>query len=472
MARRKPQPKNIAKEVFEEDIDSYIRQCYALYGTLTLEDRALPDYRDGLLKVYRRGIYVMSSSCPAKGKHVKSAKIVGEIMGNYHPHGDAPVYGSLVTMANMPNKLADGLGNFGSQFDNAAASRYTNIRLSDFGQRVLADQRYLPVCDLVDNYDSSKKEPLLLPALLPNVLLNGVSGIAVGLSTHIPSFEALGVKRLLRGMLTGKKLTVGALKRHLKPVFAYGGYCDLADSWQSGVEGLIERGKGSLIVYCEFTVSRGCLDITAIPPRMRQESLIDKLVDSGLFTTVADVFGKDTETPAHIKCLFKKNISVAKVEEWCDDNLYVSIPYQIAVVKRYLDPTDNKIHATVHQWGIRELLENWLEWRLELESKMLAHAKELLLQKIAKKELLLLAQTSRAIIAKSWDADNQNLYIQKALKISQEDARFICDLKVSQLSKLDRDKLKQDIAAIKQEIKEVEKNRKNVKQSVLATLDI
>lgn len=467
MAKR---PKE-AVEIIEKEALEYVTECYRNYGVFTLENRALPDYRDGLLKVYRRTLWSMSHIAPNNKPHVKTARVSGDVIGKYHPHGNAAVDSAIETMVNMANPLAHGVGNWGGQTDSAAASRYTNVRLSDFAADTLLHPDYMSVIDYVPNYDGKDKEPVLLPALLPNVLLNNTYGIAVGLSTHTPAFEVDGIKKVLKGMLKGKKLTTSAALKSLKLTFPYGGYAPLDEEWQRQAKALIEKGKASIYVYCEYDFdTKGELNITAVPPRMSPDTLIAKLSDTGFFSAVADVMGNDTETHAHIKCVFKRGTRLDDVAEWCDENLYSSVPYQIAVIERHLEE-DGTISADVHQWGVIELLENWLKWRTELEVKMLNGKAKRIKEQIERKNLLLLAQKNRAVIAKSWEAESAVEYLCDNIEdLSEEEAKEILALRISQLSKLDREKLLREIKELKASEKEAKQLARTPEVSILESL--
>lgn len=164
--------------------------CYLDYAMSVIVQRALPDVRDGLKPVHRRILYAMhDTGLRATGKYRKSATVVGEVLGKYHPHGDVAVYDSMVRMAqdfSLRYPLIDGQGNFGSMDgDNAAAMRYTEVKMDKLGEAMLADIEKETV-DWRDNYDASKQEPTVLPTRIPNLLLNGVMGIAVGMATNIP----------------------------------------------------------------------------------------------------------------------------------------------------------------------------------------------------------------------------------------------------------------------------------------------
>src|SRR5665811_2456248 len=180
----------IAREILPVNLEEEMRKSYLDYAMSVIVGRALPDVRDGLKPVHRRVLYAMRElgNTPDKA-YKKSARIVGDIIGKYHPHGDIAVYDTIVRMAqdfSYRYPLVDGQGNFGSiDGDSAAAQRYTEIRMSKIAQELLADIDKETV-NLVPNYDNSLKEPEVLPAKIPQLLLNGSSGIAVGMATNIP----------------------------------------------------------------------------------------------------------------------------------------------------------------------------------------------------------------------------------------------------------------------------------------------
>src|SRR5690606_20170885 len=179
-----------AKEVIRVNIEDEMRQSYLDYAMSVIVGRALPDVRDGLKPVHRRSLYAMYEQNNDWNKPFKkSARIVGDVMGKYHPHGDAAIYDTIVRMAqpwSLRYVLVDGQGNFGSiDGDAPAAMRYTEIRMSKLAHELLADIDKETV-DFGPNYDESEKEPLVLPTRVPNLLVNGASGIAVGMATNIP----------------------------------------------------------------------------------------------------------------------------------------------------------------------------------------------------------------------------------------------------------------------------------------------
>ena len=214
------------------NIESEMREAYLSYAMSVIVSRALPDARDGLKPVHRRILYAMHDmGIGAGGDHKKSARIVGEVLGKYHPHGDGAVYETMVRMAqdfSMRYMLIDGQGNFGSiDGDGAAAMRYTEARMANIGGELLVDISKDTV-DFVENFDGTLNEPAVLPSMVPNLLINGASGIAVGMSTNIPPHNLGEVCDALIYMLENwrrlDEIDVDELMRFVKgPDFPTGG---------------------------------------------------------------------------------------------------------------------------------------------------------------------------------------------------------------------------------------------------------
>src|SRR4051794_30230765 len=207
---------NIEPRGLEEEM----RSAYLDYAMSVIVGRALPDVRDGLKPVHRRVLFGMSElGLTPTRPYSKCAKIVGEVMGNYHPHGDSAIYDTLVRMAqdfSMRHPLVDGQGNFGSVDDDpAAAMRYTEARLSRIAQEMLRDLD-MDTVDFAPNYDGSRNEPLVMPARFPNLLVNGASGIAVGMATNIPPHNLREVIAATIAFIDNPDITVDGLMEHVK----------------------------------------------------------------------------------------------------------------------------------------------------------------------------------------------------------------------------------------------------------------
>ncbi|HQX01741.1 MAG TPA: DNA gyrase subunit A, partial [Anaerolineales bacterium] len=271
------------------DIDSQMRTAYLDYAMSVIVARALPDARDGLKPVHRRILFAMHElGMRSNSAYKKSARIVGEVLGKYHPHGDSAVYESMARMAqdfSMRYLLVDGQGNFGSvDGDSPAAMRYTEARLQKMAEELLADLEKDTV-DFGPNFDDSLEEPLVLPARLPNLLLNGSSGIAVGMSTNIPPQnlrELVGaINYIIDNYDNAEDITVDDLMKFvLGPDFPTGGMI-------VGVEGIHSAygtGRGRIVMRGiahieESKAGRYQINITEIPYQVNKSTLIERIAE-------------------------------------------------------------------------------------------------------------------------------------------------------------------------------------------------
>src|SRR6201987_4449126 len=267
------------------DIESGMKKSYLDYPMSVIIGRALPDVRDGLKPVHRRILYGMYELGLTSTKpYRKCAKIVGEVLGKFHPHGDSPVYDALVRMAqdfNMRYPLVDGQGNFGSvDGDMPAAMRYTEARLSKISEELLADIEKETV-DFTPNFDETEKEPTILPTRVPNLLVNGASGIAVGMATNIPPHN-------LREVIDAAVLLIEkpetTLKEVLKivpgPDFPTGGYI----AGREGIEAAYKAGRGSFTMRAKAAIEEAGKDrenivVTEIPYQVNKARLIERIAD-------------------------------------------------------------------------------------------------------------------------------------------------------------------------------------------------
>ncbi|WP_018111454.1 DNA gyrase subunit A [Thermus igniterrae] len=268
-------------QIVPVEITEELKQSFINYAMSVIVDRALPDVRDGLKPVQRRILFgAYQEGVLPNRKHVKSAKITGEVMGKYHPHGDAAIYEALVRMAqpwNLRYPLMDGQGNFGSiDGDPPAAQRYTEARLSPLGAEMLADidKETVP---FRPNYDGSLKEPEVLPAAIPNLLVNGASGIAVGMATSLPPHNLSEVVDALVAMIDNPGITLEEVMRHLPgPDFPTGGKLS-----RRGIKEAYATGRGSLKVRAKVRVEekgqRPMLVVTEIPYQVNKASLIAQI---------------------------------------------------------------------------------------------------------------------------------------------------------------------------------------------------
>src|SRR5690348_2677375 len=274
-----------AKEIIRVNIEDEMRQSYLDYAMSVIVGRALPDVRDGLKPVHRRVLFAMNELGNAWNKpYKKSARVVGDVIGKYHPHGDTAVYDSIVRMAqpfSLRYMLIDGQGNFGSvDGDNAAAMRYTEVRMARLTHELLADIDKETV-DFGPNYDESEHEPLVLPTRVPNLLINGSAGIAVGMATNIPPHNLNEVIDATIALIDDPQIGIDGLMQHIPgPDFPTAGIIN-------GAAGIVEAyrtGRGRLLVRAKAEIetegnSRETIVVTELPYQVNKARLIEKIAE-------------------------------------------------------------------------------------------------------------------------------------------------------------------------------------------------
>jgi DNA gyrase subunit A len=267
------------------NIEEEMKSSYIDYAMSVIVGRALPDVRDGFKPVHRRVLYGMWEMGLDHNKaYRKSAKIVGEVMGNYHPHGDASIYDTMVRMAqdwNLRYPLVDGQGNFGSvDGDPPAAMRYTEARLAKIAQEVLADIEKDTV-EFGPNYDESREEPLVLPVKIPNLLVNGSTGIAVGMATNIPPHNLQEVIDGCVALIDDSEISIDDLMKHIKgPDFPTGGFL----LGKEGIKNAYRSGRGSLTIQAKVTIEEDKRDreriiVTELPYQVNKANLIENIAN-------------------------------------------------------------------------------------------------------------------------------------------------------------------------------------------------
>jgi DNA gyrase subunit A len=275
----------VAQELLSVNLEDEMRQSYLDYAMSVIVGRALPDVRDGLKPVHRRVLYAMRELGNDYNKpYKKSARVVGDVIGKYHPHGDTAVYDTIVRMAqsfSMRYLLVDGQGNFGSvDGDAPAAMRYTEVRMSRLAHELLADIEKETV-DFVENYDGSESEPSVMPTRVPNLLVNGSSGIAVGMATNIPPHNLNEVINACLALIDNPAIEVPGLMEHLPgPDFPTAGII----SGAQGIRSAYRTGRGRVYVRArtsteEFKPGREAIVVTELPYQVNKARLIEKIAD-------------------------------------------------------------------------------------------------------------------------------------------------------------------------------------------------
>ncbi len=450
-----------------EDVmeDSYLR-----YSMSVIVARALPDVRDGLKPVHRRILYVMNRmGITPTGKTVKSAQIVGEVMGKYHPHGDSAIYESMVRMAQpwaMRYMLVNGQGNFGSMDgDPAAAYRYTEAKMMSYADAMLSDIEKETVA-FRDNYDGTRQEPEVLPAGLPNLLLNGQIGIAVGMATNIPPHNITEIIDATVTLIDKSDATLDDLLEHVKgPDFPTGGIVygreSIRTAFATGRGGVIVRGVANVE---ENKKGKQQIIITEIPYALNKESLIIKIADllkEKKLTGISDIRDETARGEVRIVIDLKKDAYPKKIL----NQLYKLTPLQASFHYNMLALVDG-IQPRV--LGLQDILQEYIKHRqtvirrrteFELrKAKARAHILEGL--KIALDHIDEVIATIRA----SQTTEEAQANLEKQFKLSELQAKAILAMQLRTLAGLERQKIEDELAELLKIIAELEKTLADEKE--------
>ncbi|MCR6712181.1 MAG: DNA gyrase subunit A [Demequina sp.] len=446
------------------DLNVEMQQSYLDYAMSVIVGRALPDVRDGLKPVHRRVIYAMYDGGYRPDRAFsKCTRIIGEVMGNYHPHGDGAVYDTLVRMVqdwSLRYPLADGQGNFGSPGnDPAAAHRYTESRMSPIAMEMVRDIDKETV-DFKDNYDGRTQEPTVLPARFPNLLVNGSAGIAVGMATNIPPHNlrevASGVQWYLEHPKASREELLEALIERIQgPDFPTGAMI----LGRRGIEDAYRTGRGSITMRSVVTVEelqgRQCLVVTELPYQVNPDNLalkIAELVKDGKVTGIADIRDETSGRTGQRLVIVLKRDAVAKVVL---NNLYKHTQLQetfganmVALVDEV--PRTLSIDAFVRHWVTHqiEVIQRRTEYRLR-EAEREAH----ILRGYVK--ALDLLDEVIALIRRSPNVDEAREGLMKLLDVDEVQATAILNLQLRRLAALERQKIEDDFAKLMAEIEEL-----------------
>ncbi len=446
------------------DLRSEMSRSYLDYAMSVIVGRALPDIRDGLKPVHRRVIYAMyDGGYRPDRSFTKCSRIVGDVMGNYHPHGDTAIYDTLVRLAQewvMRYPLVTGQGNFGSPGnDGAAAMRYTESRMSQLAMEMVRDIDEDTI-DFIPNYDGRTQEPTVLPARIPNLLVNGSSGIAVGMATNIPPHNLREVTNAILWALENPKATkeelFASVKEHVKgPDFPTGGLI----VGRNGIDEAYKTGRGSITMRAVVEVSedgkgRQNLVITELPYQVNPDNLklkIAELVDTGKITGISDLRDdSSSRTGMRIVIVLKKD-AVAKVVL---NNLYKHTQLEDTFGANMLALVDG-VPRTL---SIDLFISHWIEHQIEViqrrtkfrlsEAEKRAHILSALLKALDKLDEVI------ALIRKSKTVEDAKAGLQKLLKIDEIQATAILDMQLRKLAALERQKITDEYEELMKSIKD------------------
>ncbi|MBF6617382.1 DNA topoisomerase IV subunit A [Pollutimonas thiosulfatoxidans] len=453
----------------------YAEQAYLDYAVSVVRGRALPDVTDGQKPVQRRILYAMQAMGLAAGaKPVKSARVVGDVLGKYHPHGDQAAYDAMVRMAqsfSLRYPLVDGHGNFGSRDgDNAAAMRYTEARLTPFA-RILLDELDEGTVDFVANYDGSQREPLLLPARLPVMLLNGASGIAVGMATEIASHNLREIARACVALIRNPKLPDEELYEIVPgPDFAGGGQIisspeDIAHVYASGRGSIKARARWE---FEEMARGQWQLVITELPPGTSTQRILEEIEDRtnpkvkagkksltaeqqqtralllGLLDTVRDESGKD----AAVRLVFEPKTSRIPRDEFVNTLLAQTSMETSVSMNLVCIGTDGR----PGQRGLRQVLVDWLGFRAHTMTRRTQFRLDKVTDRIHVLEGRMVVYLNvDEVIQTIREADEPRAALMERFDLSERQAEDILEMRLRQLARLEGFKIEKELAAQKQE---------------------
>jgi len=437
------------EKIIPVDIEDEMRGSYIDYSMSVIVARALPDVRDGLKPVHRRVLFGMQELGLASNRpYKKSARIVGEVLGKYHPHGDAAVYDTMVRMAqdfSMRYPLVDGQGNFGSvDGDSPAAMRYTEARLARIAEEMLRDLQKNTV-DFVPNFDDTLKEPSVLPALVPNLLVNGSSGIAVGMATNIPPHNLGEVIDGCIALIKDDSLTNEKLMKFVKaPDFPTGGII----YGYEGVKEAYTTGRGRIVVRARATIETGKNDrqsivITEIPYQVNKANLIEKiadLVNEKKLDDISDIRDESDRDGLRVVVELKRDANAEVIL----NNLYKHTQMQTTFGVIMLALVDGRPKVLT----LREMMQHFITHRNEVvvrrsqfdldEAEKRAHILEGYIIALDNIDAVI------KLIRASKDVETAKTGLMKRFKLSEIQAKAILDMRLQRLTGLERKKIEEE----------------------------
>ena len=462
-------------------LGKYASTQYLQYAIATVKDRALPRVGDGQKPVQGRILYSMWTSNTRSGtKRTKSAAVVGEVLGKLHPHGDQSVYDALVRLAQdftMRYPLIDGEGNFGSRDgDEAAAYRYTEARLTKFAEVLLAEIDQGTV-NFIPNYDGTREEPTILPARLPVVLLNGASGIAVGMATEIPSHNLNEVAAAAMAMIRDPELNITGLMKHIKGPDFPGGAQIITP--RAELKEAYTTGRGSVRVRARWSIerlARGQYQVVVyeLPPGTSAKKVLEEI---DAITNPQSKPGKKSLTPEQTR---EKQLMLSMLDKARDES------DRTHPVRLVFEPKTSKVDETEFinlllaktgmegnvsinlvmvgldgrptSKNLRDVISEWIRFRFETVTRRTKHRLAQVLDRIHVLEgrMIVLLNVDK-VIKIIRNADDPKAELIKAFKLSERQADDILDIRLRQLAKLEHIKIEQELKDLRKEQKGLEK---------------
>ncbi len=449
----------MSDKIIKINLEDEMKSSYIDYSMSVIVARALPDVRDGLKPVHRRVLFGMSELGMLHNRaYKKSARIVGEVLGKYHPHGDSAVYDTIVRMAqdfSMRYTLVDGQGNFGSvDGDSAAAMRYTEVRMDRLAEEILSDINKNTV-DFQPNFDDTLTEPSVMPSMVPNLLLNGSSGIAVGMATNMPPHNMTEVVNGIKAYIQDPEIEIADLMKHITaPDFPTGGiiygYDGVKEAYETGRGRVVQRALASVE---ELRGNREQIVVTEIPYQVNKATLIEKiafLVQSEKITDISDVRDESDREGMRVVIMLKRGAVPSVVLNQLYK--YTQMQHTFGIINLALVKGRPKV------MNLKKIIKHFVEHRIEViirrtlydleQAESRAHILEGL--KIGVDNLDEVIQTIRS----SGNVPEANDRLRRRFGLSDLQAKAILDMRLQKLTALERDKIELEYKDILEQIRE------------------
>ncbi|WP_062079314.1 DNA gyrase/topoisomerase IV subunit A [Demequina globuliformis] len=448
-------------QIIDIDVSSEMETSFLEYAYSVIYSRALPDARDGLKPVQRRIVYSMGDmGLRPERAHVKSSRVVGEVMGKYHPHGDSAIYDALVRMAqpfSLRLTLVDGHGNFGSLDDGPAASRYTEARLAPAAMAMIADLNE-NVVDTVANYDNKLQQPEVLPAAFPNLLVNGASGIAVGMATNMAPHNLIEVVSAARHLLDNPRAELDDLMRFVPgPDLPGGGKIVGLD----GVREAYETGRGKFVTRAvtrieKVTPRRQGIVVTELPYLVGPEKVIEKIKDAVSAKKLEGITAVTDLTDRHNGLKL-----VIEVKNGFNPDAVLERLFKVTPLEENFSINNVAlVNGQPRTLGLKEMLSVWVEHRLDVTRRRSQFRLDARRDRLHLVEGLLIAildiDDVIQIIRASEDASEARERLMTAFELSEIQADYILELRLRRLTKFSRLELENEKSQLLAEIAELE----------------
>ena len=451
----------IFEKILPRTLEDEMKSSYIDYAMSVIVARALPDVRDGLKPVHRRVLFGMHElGLPYNRPYKKSARIVGEVLGKYHPHGDTAVYDSMVRMAqewSLRYPLVDGQGNFGSvDGDSPAAMRYTEARLKRIADEMLRDLDKNTV-DFTANFDESLQEPTVLPSYLPNLLINGASGIAVGMATNIPPHNISEVIDGCVYLIENPKASAADLMKHVKaPDFPTGGII----YGYEGVKEALLTGRGRVVIRAKANVEtlkndRENIIITEIPYQVNKAALIEKIADlvrEGKVNDISNIRDESDRDGMRVVIELKRDAQPAVVLNQLFKHTQMQVTFGVIMLAL--------VNGVPKVLNVQEMIQHFLDHRMDVLIRRTKYELDAAEKRahILEGYIIALDNIDEVIetIKKSKDVETAKNNLMKKFKLSEIQAKAILDMRLQRLTGLERKKIEDEY---KETIKLIEKLR-------------